>query len=479
MSDPLSSGGSPSHPSELTDSFVISDSQEPEQLTATLKHKEFKARFVSHSVETHKAEMKLMLKPYKDITPGSQQALGKKLIRKLGKVRALFKPSLPAEQQPVPGWEEAHIPAPEWQDELGVNQVDMFVSDERLLKNIDSGSEFYVRMGNGALFNGEVPETFDIAQLDRRQTCFLLSALGAYAMTPLGNRLLQQIIRLYPEGFVGVTLNDDALAERNVKILVSSSRPVDGNGKDFYSFANSSGARWPGYIEKACHALLLERSDNIKQMKQDMPDEDLSHIEGLLRLLTSDEKTDCLLDRIDMSLAFSLLPPMPELESTSPAFQQPQKPSIFDVRDDALEDPMTQEQIRFNIQNGIPVIMGTRGDWKGALNATSGTPTNHAVTVLGPAFLRKGSTVVEGFLTYDPYGEAFGSSDIATASAGAVTNVKAVGQAIRFCSYGDIHNYFNRVAIARGGFVHNPEYLKQLAAKKPDGTGDEDGWELL
>ncbi|WP_354008953.1 hypothetical protein [Endozoicomonas lisbonensis] len=457
---------------------MVSDSQEPEYSAAARDHNEFKARFGSHSVKKHEAEMQFMLKPFMRKASGSQQALGKRLLRTLGKVRGLVTRSLPADQCTVPDWKEARVPASEWQDELRANQVDMFVSDERLLNNMDSSSEWYDRMGNGVLFNGEVPDTFDIAQLDRRQTCFLLSALGAYAATPLGQRLLQQIIRLYPEGFVGVTLNDDSLAERSVKVVVSSSRPVDRHGKDCYSFANTSGARWAGYIEKACHALLLERSANVDQLKKEKPGEDLSYIEGLLRLITSNKKNSCLLDRIDMSLAFKLLPPMPELTSPSPAFQQPQSLNAFDARDDDLKKPLIKDLICFNIKQGIPVILGTRGDWRGTFNASSGTPTNHAVTVLGPASLRKGSDTVDGFLTYDPYGEAFGKSDIATASVGTTTSVKPSGQAIRFCSYDDIHEYFNRVTIARGGFVHNLEYLKKLAAEKPDAR-NEDGWELV
>ena len=478
MADPLSPSGSQSRPPDSLDSFVVSDSQGSEYSAAYRRHDEFKERFGSHSVKRHEAEMQFMPKPFMGKASGSQQELGGKLLRTLGKMRGLVTRSLPAEQYSVPAWKEALVPASEWQGELGANQVDMFVSDKRLLNNMDPSSEWYDRMGNGVLFNGEVPETFDIAQLDRRQTCFLLSALGAYASAPLGKRLLQQIIRLYPEGFVGVTLNDGPLAGRTVKVLVSSCRPVDGHGKDYYSFANTSGTRWAGYFEKACHALLLERSDNVDKMKEEMLGEDLSYIENLLRTLTSNKKTGCLLDRIDMSLAFKLLPPMPELKSPSPAFQQPKTLSAFDARHDELKDPLVKDLICFNIKQGIPVILGTRGDWQGTFNASSGTPTNHAVTVLGPASLRKSSETVDGFLTYDPYGEAFGKSDIATASAGAAVSVKSAGQAVRFCSYDDIHKYFDRVAIARGGFVHNPEYLKNLTAEKTDAR-NEDGWELV
>ena len=477
MSTPPSSSGFPGHTADSLDTYVVSDVDSDTKG----QHDRFKARFGSHSVEKHRAEMGLMLKPYTDKTPGSQQSMSKRLLRTMGKVRGFMTRSFPADRLPVPERQKASLPAPAWKQSLSENKVDLFVPDKALLDNMDNGYEGYTRQGKEVLFNGGVPDIFDIAQLDRRQTCFLLSALGAYATTPLGNSLLQQAIKLYPDdGVVGVTLNDGSMAERDVKVLVSSRRPVDDKGKDYYSFGNNSGAYWPGYFEKACHALLLERTANIEKMKSENPGEDLSYLDGLLRLLTSNQKSGCMIDRVDMSMAISLLPAMPKLQSPNPAFQQGKEPEAYNARDNELKEPLVKDLICFNIKQGIPVILGTRGDWKGRLNATSGTPTDHAVAVLGPAMVRKGSKTEEGFLIYDPYGEALNQQGASSGSeVASASTVKAAGQAVRFCTYDEMHKQFARVTIARGCFTHNQAYLDQLAASKPGTSSDDSGWELV
>ncbi|AMO56937.1 hypothetical protein GZ77_01660 [Endozoicomonas montiporae] len=477
MSDPLSPDNRTSHSQGLPDSFVVSDSQDTGSAANPELHNRFKARFGLHSVEKHEPEMRLSLKPYQGKISRFQQAIGKRLLRTFGKAKALMTPSRIADPQPVPEWKQARFPASEWKEQLYDNQVDMFVPDQSLLGNMADATEGFAHQEKAVLFNDGVPEPSDIAQLDRRHTCFLLGALAGYAASPLGKPLLQQIIRLYPGGFVGVSLNDPSLAERIVKVLVSSDRPVDQNGKDYYSFGNASGARWAGYIEKACHAFLLEQSANVARMKSELS-EGGDHLEGLLRLLTSNKKSGCLIDRIDMSLAFNLLPPMPELKSPGSAFKQSDSQELFDVRGDDLKSELNKDLIICNIKQGIPVILGTRGDWQGKLNATSGTPTDHAVAVLGPASIVREGKKVEGFLTYDPYGEAFGSTDMPSTS-GDATAVKSAGQAVRFCSYDDIYDNFARLTIARGGFVHDKAYLNQLAGGKPATSRPDDGWELV
>ena len=488
-----------SSPDPLLESYSVSEPDDVQIQDNDALHSQFKAKFGRHSVTRHATDMKLTLSPYKNEGPRDQTTLSKRILRRAGELRAAFSFSSNAQLQKVNDWKGVAVPASEWSQPLMKNKIDVFVPDETLLGDIDGKSIRCYREETEKLFTGDTPEVADIAQLDQRSSCFLLSALGAYAATPLGNRLLKETVCQY-DGFVGVSLYDSALAQGNAKVLVTSKRPVDENGMDYYSFNNSTKAHWPGYVEKACHALLLERNANIKEMKRDNPGKDMSYMDNQLRFLTSDKKEEgCMLDRVDMALSMDLLPRIPTLKSPNPVFKQLSDGQNSDMNRTELSQPGSIDVIRYNIEQGIPVVLGTRDDLVGVIQASSGTPTNHAVAVIGPAVMKKKGKIIHGFLTNDPYGEAFKGGEAvpdlkdrvmgasvsakgrqASASAHPPSiAVKSAGQSVRFHSYDDFHNHFKRAVIAHGGFVYDREHLNELATRRAQTGPSADDWELL
>ncbi len=204
--------------------------------------------------------------------------------------------------------------------------------------------------------------------------------------------------------------------------------------------------------------------------------EDAEIINGHLANIRDPRETGNLLDHTTLFNAIQFLPPLPEKPSADARYSQNlTAPEI--LQEDDLTDSRYLDLLKFNIDQGVPVILGTKGAIKGFQKAMyTGTPTNHAVGVLRPAQIKKGHSVIEGVLIYDPYGDSLDAhqnlekyTDSVTSAQKAQSdqyslNTKVSGQAVRFVAYEDFGKYFCKAAIASGGYSAK----HQLDKAKPE-----------
>lgn len=448
-------------------------------------HEAFKARFGPRNVIECTPEQDISLNTYNGKKPLHQKKAAIQAIQLSGKIQNLTSKKKLIDFIPVP---QACIPFTPglWKPDLIENDVDIYLPEKILLADLIPDGRCFRLLGVSPLFNHGMPEVKDIAQLHKRSTCYLLSTLAAYVATPIGNELIKRSMCQFQDGLVGVTLHDSVLTERDVKVLISNQRPVDIDGKDLYSFTNTSEAHWPGYFEKAYHAFLLGCRANIETMKSERPEQDLSYLDSLFRSLAGDRKPNRMIDHMDMSMPIGVLPSMPALKSSNPLYKQGNIHEKIDLSADQLHSTYNKNLIRFNIEQGIPVVMGTLGGLKGGIQAAfSGTPTKHALAVIGPA---KNSEGKEGFLTYDPYGESLSEKPVpdlnyrqklAMTGGKPTMDIKSRGEAITFNTYDKITDRFDRVTIARGGFMYDKDHLQQAHSETVKGEDSDDEWEVV
>ena len=371
-------------------------------------------------------------------------------------------------------------------------KADIYVSDNDLASDLlpDKKDVFILPdilpvFGSGAIrYNA-------VRQCDKRATCYLLSGLASYAKSPVGQKLLTDCIKDLGDGYASVTLMDPVF-NKEVTIVVSTARLTDAKGNDLYSFRNDMGVCWPAVVEKAFHALKLSRTDTLKQAisasKESGQKEYTAFLEDKFRDIGSLGKDSKLLDHNTLFDAMNCLPRIPSVETEGGSYKQHSDGSIVFPETDLKREGCINT-LRFNIEHGVPVVLGTRGGLGGAWNAVrSGTPTKHAVAVLGPAILHeKGSP--DGVLIYDTYGSALDGDDViiksptepaSTLKAGSSSEMEgatgitedfemldlprgqeslpesvitqSAGRSVRFYSYKDLHKYFSSAVVAPGGF---------------------------
>ncbi|MRI33112.1 hypothetical protein EOPP23_08965 [Endozoicomonas sp. OPT23] len=262
------------------------------------------------------------------------------------------------------------------------------------------------------IFNESGPAPEDIRQADSRSTCHLLSALASYAASPTGKELLKGSIQVTESGEASVTFEADGIDQQAVS--VSTDRLLSNNGEDIFSFSNKSEALWPGLIEKAFSGMRTKlRSDfqtRIKSMEDAGNYGEAANLIPLRDRYTSSTGSTAA-DHSELFSAIQFLPPFPKCKAPENLKQDFKSSVTFDKED--LTDPGQLELLKTNIELGVPVILGTHGKIKGGIQALkTGTPSNHAVAVLGPAEQRtKDGHHIKGVIIYDPYGESLGGDN--------------------------------------------------------------------
>ena len=353
----------------------------------------------------------------------------------------------------------------QFNSDINQAKVDIFYKDKQLAQFIPKipnilSTPVSSLTDEWKLFNFNTPIPEDICQNDLRSTCYLLASLASYAASPITKGLLKNCFIAADNEHTAVILYC-SLLDRNITVLTTNTRLVNSKGQDIYSFGNGSNARWAGIMERAVHAAQIHRFSGCKQIISNIPIEQ-ADLRGEIRehqnmaLGKGNTSPQKLLDYSSTHVSMSFLP--------SVSFLTKVQGEGFTSHE--LIKPENLQLIRFNVEHGIPVILGTKGGSAGAFNAlTNGSPTNHAVGVLGPA-QRDGET---GLLIYDPYGESLGletgensfssmqkklyDSDEPTIQ---LPPIKATS-AVRFYAYSDLHKYFSEVKTARGGYNRLPK----------------------
>lgn len=441
---------------EITDASDEGGSVRKEALEAQL------GLFDSRKVTDIKKDQLPRLQRFQGECPESSEYFGYQLLRLIGRFISTFLPSQPVYIKPV------SIGNTVSEKQVRPETADVYVSDKQLSEHLGYENEYYVRDDPDAvLFHKSNPVPEDIRQTDARSTCYLLSALASYAASPVGKKSLLAHMQPTGTGSTVVTFHDPAIS-KNIKIMVDDSRLVDEEGHDIYSFENSSGARWPGTFEKAFHAFRSSRVERLETLRQEAMErgreDELIHINALMQEVVHTEAADNLIDHANLFNVLRFLPPLPERSSPDPHYRQVSE--VMGISEDELKEEESLEQLKFNVEQGVPVILGTRSDLWGAVNAIStGTPTGHSVAVLAPARTVVDGEQVEGVLIYDPYGEsldgeeevdgftdALGGFDQGERLADHVLLTKASGRSVRFCAYRDLYDNFCKGAVAPGGY---------------------------
>lgn len=382
--------------------------------------------------------------------------------------------------------------------------VHVHVSDDELIASMKMTGKVFTRPDSRSIFSGE-PSPVDVQQTDQRSTCYMMSMLAAYAASPIGKRILEAMVRTAGKDLALVTFYDPLIQE-NIQVMVSTSRLVDKSGKDIYSFGNPTEARWAGVIEKAYHAYKLSRSkrmkEEIEKAKQNGEADRAAHyIDQLHKVAPLDPKRS-VLDWGDVLQSVSCMPELPEMKDRPQESYtyQPNSPRKLNEYD--FKTKKNIEELRYNIELGVPVILGTPGMTpKGIYRALStGTPTAHAIAVIGPAQMIQGGKFFDGVMVYDQYGSSLDGGVEVNASTSVVTKTRAVekpemlassetalldepapedtdteksgdptyepelvtdevinpfltkaaGRSVRFYSYDQLHKYFVKGSMARG-----------------------------
>lgn len=402
------------------------------------------------------------------------------LFRKLSKAKTVYPELLMDKAQFA-----SKVIEPATRFEEGVH-----VSEEVLAADLLPGKKVYTLPERHPVFHSNSPSYEDIRQNDKRGTCYLLSGLASYARSPIGQKLLTDNIRDLGDGYAAVTLFDTVL-DKDVTVIVSTARLTDAKGNDLYSFRNDNGVCWPALVEKAFHALKLSQVEVLKPLIETSKANGDSDYEDFLQtklqeVYSQKQKSgNSLLDHNTLFNAVNCFPRLPVLDTESQGYKQHfNRPLVFSGVD--LEDKTNIDQLRFNVERGVPVILGTRGDFKGKmLAAFSGTPTNHAVAVLSPATCQEAKRP-NGVLVYDTYGSAldgkevvvklpsasasFTDEEAASYQADSMTDdldgfdvvhrsevpekvtTQSAGRSVRFYSYEELHEYFSSAVVAPGGF---------------------------
>lgn len=379
-------------------------------------HDELKSCFGYRTVSAIlESETEKKLPEYTGRLPSDQE--GKKLgtLRKMGRIMGLgskpltvFPKKLEVNFPEVP-------PAFEGEKALRESPAHIFVPDNKLAANLLPDEPVFIRTDKRAIFAGE-PAPADVCQVDRRSTCYLLSALASYSASPIGKKVLKEMVHPAGEGYALVTFFDSATQE-NIQVMVSTDRLTDKNGRDVYSFNNPTRAIWAGIIEKAFHAYKLSRSEKLKEQivlaKQQGDELKQNFLEVELHKIAPPAPRKSLLDRGNMFGAINCIPRIPRaIEQPSGTHYNYNHQSSVMLENLDVRNTNVKELLRFNIEMGVPVILGTHpsNSLTGSLRAvTTGTPTGHAVAVLGPAEIltgKKGQNLEDGVLIYDPYGIA-------------------------------------------------------------------------
>lgn len=430
--------------------------------------------------------------------PDSQEKKGKATVRKISRLFSKAQSDKTVLPQPV------KLPAKEFQPTLAPDidfencPVHVHFSDDELVKNMKLTGNVFTRPDSRPVFSGE-PSPVDVQQTDQRSTCYMMSMLAAYAASPTGKKIIEAMVRPAGENLAMVTLYDP-LTRENIQVMVSTCRLVDESGKDLYSFGNPTEARWAGIVEKAYHAYKMHRSKKVKEEigkaeKNGELDRASYYTDQLHKVAPVDPKRS-LLDWGDVLHSSACVPALPEIKDRPLAdYQyQPNSPKKLDEFD--LKGKKAIAELRYNIELGIPVTLGTpeitpRGIWRAI---STGTPTNHAIAVLGPAEMMQHGKPVEGVLVYDQYGSSLDGgvevnrdTPIVTTTRGfkktaivlpdppvsetgdteeiedlayepeLVTDdvinpvlTKAAGRSVRFYRYDELHKYFVKGSMARG-----------------------------
>ena len=446
-------------------------------------------------------KMQKKLSVFRGKAPSSQESYVLSLARKPSKLLSLFQREISVYPHKPKDYFPTILPAIEPSDNPQEYPVHISASDEALINNLSPSEPAYVRQGSRGIFCNNDPKPEDVRQTDRRSTCYLMSTLASYASSSGGKKILKNMITPVDKDHVIVTFYDKIIGD-NVQVLVSTARLVDKNGKDFYSFNNPTEACWPGIIEKAYHAYKLTRSTQLREQIQKADDQSLidkefflhNHLQSIAPL----DETKSLLDWGDMSHAIgcmSGLPLMTEIPQDGAHYHH-QKEASF-IQEEEFKTLKAQQQLKFNIDMGIPVILGTPPlGTKGFFRTiTTGSPTGHAIGVLGSADLLINGRLHQGILVYDPYGVTLDGGEILDDTSAIVQMsgkspsieamnritplldrtspedpdefeliddshsdiigslvTKAAGRSVRFYRFNELHNYFAKGAIAPGGY---------------------------
>ncbi|KEQ16394.1 hypothetical protein [Endozoicomonas numazuensis] len=353
---------------------------------------------------------------FKENGPVRNQRLKYIWLRGVGKLIGLFGRETPVYHKPIKDIVYPQ-PKPENLTKPDDAQVDIFTSDRNLASYLTGSEPVFVRTeSDRPLFNASEPIPEDVRQSDSRATCYLLSALASYAASPVGKQLLLNNIHPLKPGYALVKFHDPSL-EQAIQVMVKTDRLIDQKGADLYSFDNDSRSSWVGTVEKAFHSFRTSMKERIESFnrvaKSEKDGEAEIHYQALLQDLIDKGEDHTTLDHSHIFKAIRFLPPMPECADPPEGLVQDLHSPVLFNQDD-LSDKRSLELLKANVDNGVPMILGTRSDAAGIVNAIySGTPTDHAVAVLGPATTLVDGKPVEGLLIYDTYGDSLdGNSEV-------------------------------------------------------------------
>ncbi len=281
------------------------------------------------------------------------------------------------------------------------------------------------REREAAIFMRGEPVFSDIRQNVRRKTCYLNASLAAY----LANKDSVEILKNT------MTANEKSLCislyHPDSKSDVSIETPLERDEKTFSYSKN--GSLWVASFEKAFYAI-----NAVTQASK-------SGLQPGRKKAVQIPQDLSVLDWCTLRHALESLPFVPS------AFESPSSEPV-----QMLLDPDMVELVRANVQQKVPVILGSKSarDIDKTFAVTSGIPSNHAVAVIREAYYENNDgQKVEGVLLFDPHGDGAANQNALDAlmNGQAQKNVNISNiPAITFVPWRELPDNFAEAVVAKG-----------------------------
>ena len=331
------------------------------------------------------------------------------------------------------------------------------ISDQVLAYKL--GEPDYTSVPFISLFGLGDPLLSDIQQSNDRGTCSSLSAAATYIASPLGRDLFRQ---MFTEDGDHVCIRlFSALLDKDILARVGCSTIQSKEGRSLFSMP-SSGAGFIVALEKALLGLNLSYQQVVEDCAADCSHQYKEH---WIRLLEGRRGRfrQAKLDYINSARILEHFPAVC-INAKNPV-KKPEVIKLFTPDSPDLKRGWenTKRTIVYNAKRGVPMVFGTRKDFKGvSFTLKTGTPTGHSVAFL--RFAVDGKSGREAILVFDPYGNSLGQG-LASGLESSIYNCKIEhelvlsGQAspIQAVYLDDIPERFSELVMARGAEQDIPE----------------------